>query len=247
MMHDTKSALRGGLDLPPPYSLLTLRERDDAFVHAKRVAPDAGAGTLVWVRRFDVVEFAVVLEPDEPWPGAGRALFAGMNALGDALTVHAPPERLVSFDWPDAVRIDGGLLGGGRLGAPEDVARGRVPEWLVFGATLRTVVMGLRESDDWAGGTALEVEGFEDLDAGAIVESFARHLMVQFDLWHERGFAPVAEQYLARLAPQHGATRGIDIDGALLVRHGDARPDRRPLDAAAVPGWLDPAHGLPWL
>jgi len=37
----------------------------------------AGAGTLVWVRRYDLVEFAVVLEPDEPLVSARRAFFAG--------------------------------------------------------------------------------------------------------------------------------------------------------------------------
>ena len=39
-----------------------------------------------------------------------------MVALRDALLVHAPPERPITFDWPDVVRVDGGLIGGGRLG-----------------------------------------------------------------------------------------------------------------------------------
>src|SRR5262249_56986021 len=53
------------LDLPPPFRLVTLREVGDAFAHASAVAGDEGAGTLVHVGRFDLVEFAVVLEPDE--------------------------------------------------------------------------------------------------------------------------------------------------------------------------------------
>jgi hypothetical protein len=35
------------LVLPPPYTLVTLREVGDAFAHACRVAPEKGAGTLV--------------------------------------------------------------------------------------------------------------------------------------------------------------------------------------------------------
>src|SRR5262245_48684055 len=96
------------LDLPPPFRLITLREVGDAFAHAQRVAPTEGAGTLVQVGRFDFVEFAVVLEPEEPLSTARRTLYAGLCALGDALAVHAPPERPISFDWPDAVRVDGG-------------------------------------------------------------------------------------------------------------------------------------------
>ena len=36
-------------------------------------------------------------------------------------------------------------------------------------------------------------------------ESFARHLMVHIDAWQEHGFAAVAKEYLARLAPEKGA------------------------------------------
>ena len=46
--------------------MVTLREVGDAFAHAKANAAALGAGTLVFVGRFDLAEFAVVLEPDEP-------------------------------------------------------------------------------------------------------------------------------------------------------------------------------------
>jgi biotin/lipoate A/B protein ligase family protein len=51
------------LDLPPPFALITLREVGDAFAHAIETAPARGAGTLTYVGRFDLAEFAVVLEP----------------------------------------------------------------------------------------------------------------------------------------------------------------------------------------
>ena len=53
------------LDLPPPYRLVTLRESGDAFAHACAIAGSEGAGTIVWTRRFDLAEFAVVLEPED--------------------------------------------------------------------------------------------------------------------------------------------------------------------------------------
>ena len=44
------------LDLPPGYTLVALRELGDAFARACEIAAEAGAGTLVWVRRYDLVE-----------------------------------------------------------------------------------------------------------------------------------------------------------------------------------------------
>src|SRR5581483_5964804 len=84
---------RPALDLPPPFQLVTLREAGDAFTHAQAIAPEQGAGTLVVVGRFDVAEFALVLEPEQPLRTARGVLYAGMNALADALAVHAPPEK----------------------------------------------------------------------------------------------------------------------------------------------------------
>ena len=94
------------LDLPPGFRLVTLREVGDAFAHAKANAAELGAGTLVFVGRFDLAEFAVVLEPDEPLRTARRAFYAGMAALTDALIAHAPPEKPIACVWPDAINVD---------------------------------------------------------------------------------------------------------------------------------------------
>ena len=74
-MTSRRAEVEQTLDLPPGYTLVALRERGDAFARACEIAAEAGAGTLVWVRRYDLVEFAVVLEPDEPLVSARRALF----------------------------------------------------------------------------------------------------------------------------------------------------------------------------
>src|ERR1700720_1391692 len=121
------------LDLPPAFRLVSLREVGDAFARAQEIAADEGAGTLVWVGRFDLVEFAVVLEPDEPLRAARRALYAGMTALADALAVHAPPEKPITFVWPDAIHVDGGLVGGARLAWPDAAKEDEPAQWLVFG------------------------------------------------------------------------------------------------------------------
>jgi biotin-(acetyl-CoA carboxylase) ligase len=232
------------LDLPPGYTLVALREMGDAFVHGCAIAPEAGAGTLVWVRRYDLVEFAVVLEPDEPLRSARRALFAGMNATADAIAAHCPPEREVSFDWPDAIRFDGGLLGGARLGWPADCAEADVPAWLVLGVILRAADMAHIEEVQAAAGVSLLSEGFEMIDTDAIIESFTRHLMTAFDRWNERGFAAIGRDYLERLPKRKaGERRTIDLNGDLLVAPptGSGPPQRTSLvDALARATWYDP-------
>jgi biotin-(acetyl-CoA carboxylase) ligase len=232
------------LDLPPGYTLVPLREYGDAFVHGCAIAADVGAGALVWVRRYDLVEFAVVLEPDEPLLSARRAFFAGMNAAADAIAAHCPPEREVSFDWPDAILFDGGLLGGARLGWPTDCDEDEVPAWLVFGIILRAADMAHVEEVQAATGVSLLSEGFEMVDTDAVIGSFARHLMTAFDLWNERGFETIARDYLARLPSRKaGERRRIDLSGDILITPptGSGPPERASLvDALAKAAWYDP-------
>src|ERR1039458_833133 len=127
------------LTLPPPFTLVRLRELGDAFAHAASIAAEQGAGTLVYVGRFDLAEFAVVLEPDEPLRLARRAFYAGMAALADALAAHALPETTITIDWPDSISVNHGLVGGGRLAWPKGTAEDEAPPWLVFAAMIRTL------------------------------------------------------------------------------------------------------------
>ena len=151
------------IDLPPPYTLVRLRESGDAFSHAVGIAAESGAGTLVYVGRFDLAEFAVVLEPGEPLRAARHAFYAGMVALTDALRAYAPPNKPVTIDWPDTVRVDGGLVGGGRLGWPVSAKEDEPPPWLVFGAMIRTVTMTDQEPGMHPLASALEQEGFGEI------------------------------------------------------------------------------------
>src|SRR5262245_65727509 len=127
-----------------------------------------------------------------------------------ALLGHAPPEKLISFDWPDAIFVDGGLVGGGRLGAPAGTAEDARPDWLVFGAMIRTVTTASGDPGLRPFAAALEEEGFNDLGSGRLVEGFARHFMVVLDTWRESGFPAVAKSYLQWLPTESGLRREID-------------------------------------
>jgi hypothetical protein len=248
--HRTRVAARGSahaeseiaIDLPPPFRLVKLREVGEAFGHAQTIAEREGAGTLVYVGRFGVVEFAVVLEPDEPLRLARRAFYAGLNALGDALSVHAPPARPITFRWPDAILVDGGLVGGGRLAWPKVANEDHVPDWIVFGGTIRTLSVGQDEGVHSVV-SALQDAGFLELNSDHLIESFARHLMSHIDAWLSLGFAPIARNYVRRLVLEKGAAATIAANGDLLLQwRGAEEPERHSLvQALAFPTWLTKA------
>lgn len=237
------------LDLPPGYAPVRLRERGDAFAEACRLAPASGAGTFVHVGRFDVLEFAVVLEPEEPLLGARRAFYAGMTALADAVSAYAPPEKPIRFEWPDAIRLDGALIGGGRLGWPPECPDDAVPDWLVFAGMVTASLSRLGDPGLFPDATSLEEEDVEN--GGAVIESFARHLMLVFRGWADDGFAAVEAGYLARVPKQRaGDFLRLAGTGDLLLGN-EARPkslERRPLlPALEACAWLDRDRAAPRL
>ena len=229
---------------------MTLREVGDAFAHASAIAAEEGAGTLVHVGRFDLAEFAVVLEPDEPLRTARRAFYAGMAALADALAVHAPPEKPIALRLAGCDPVDGGLVGGGRLAWPAGAAEDEPPAWLVFGAMIRTVAMGEEEP------------GLRPLAIGARggrlrrsrLRPAGRELRAPShggdrSSGRSSGFGAVAQDLSgAARARSRGVRRDIDENGDLLVRrmaHARSPSGARSSSALATPSWLDPATGGP--
>jgi biotin-(acetyl-CoA carboxylase) ligase len=252
----TSAAGDAGLDLPPGYRGFAVRELKDALAHAVVLAPAEGAGTLVWTRRFDIVEWALVVEPDEPLRTARRVLYAGMNALADAVAVHCPPEKPVVFGWPDTLQLDGGIVGGVQLVVPEGAAEEDVPPWLAMGFMLRSFVHVKGGSDATSldlplvRGTSLESEGFEIMDGAALIGSFARHFMVYVDRWQELGFAAVGRTYLERLPHKAAQPHRIAETGDLEIRdlmRGGGVDNKSLIAALAAPQWRDPETGEPWL
>jgi biotin-(acetyl-CoA carboxylase) ligase len=234
------------LTLPPVFNAVRLREVGDAFAHAQTIAAKSGAGTLVHVGRFDLVEFALVLEPEEPLRGARRVFYAGMVALTDALAAHAAPETAIGIEWPDALYVNYGLVGGARLAWPKRAGEEEIPPWLVFGAMIRMVSMTGVEAGVNPSSTALEEEGFGEVSADRLIESFSRHFMVAVDAWQESGFAVVMREYVQRLPREKGRRGDIDESGDLLLRSAGGSSERKSLvQALASPSWIDRKTKLP--
>ena len=239
------SALRSPpppLYLPPVFSWVAPPPGRAVHDFACDLAPSLGAGTLSSRSGEAVLEIAVVLEPDEPLRQGRRAILPCMSALADAVGACAPPEMPVTLGWPDVIAFDGARIGGGRLGWPEPCAEDEVPDWLVFSAML---IVSKKDAGDpglTPGSTALDEEGFEPGASDAIVEAFARYLLLGFDGLRDGGFDVAAATYLRRL-PAGGGSR-IASDGGLWTDAG-MRLDLAP--ALASPSWFDPRTGGPRL
>ena len=243
---------------PPLITPYRLRERQDAYAEAVRHAAGVGdeyrgAGSLFYVGRFELIEFAVVLEPEEPLRIARKIFYAGMNAVADALALLSPPEKAVHFRYPGALYFDGALVGGGRLGISAGCAEDATPDWLVFGAMVRAG--GMRElgagMDAESMGpeiTTLDDEGFEAWNPPEFAASFARNFLLAVDSWGERGMVEIGPNYLSRLEKGKSETRrGIDENGDLLVHEAGRDPARR---VSLVEGlkrseWFDPLLNEP--
>jgi biotin-(acetyl-CoA carboxylase) ligase len=234
------------LTLPPVFSAVRLREVGDAFAHAQTIAAKSGAGTLVHVGRFDLAEFALVLEPEEPLRRARRVFYAGMAALADALAAHAAPETAIGIEWPDAIYVNYGLVGGARLTWPMRTGEDEIPPWMVFGAMIRMASTSGVEAGTNPSNTALEEEGFGEVSAGHLIESFSRHFMVAVDAWQESGFAAVMREYVSRLPRRTGLRQDIDENGDLLLRRAGGSSEHKSLvQALANPSWIDQRTKLP--
>lgn len=244
-MSPASAAIEADLRLPPSFTPVRLRERGDAFAHAVSIAAKEGAGTLVHVGRFDLAEFALVLEPEEPLARARLAFYAGMTALTEALIAYAQPKTLVEISWPDAVTVNFGLVGGGRLAWPEGVAEAEAPPWLVFGGMIRTDLMDRNEPGLNPSVTALAQEGFENIQTGDVIASFARNFMAALDGWQETGFAAVARPYLELMPREEGLSRSVAENGDLLERRGGKAERRAFLPALGAAQWYDPQTKAP--
>ncbi len=221
--------------LPPPYTLVR-SDTADVLAEAVRLAPEAGAGTLVLHEARGLLAFAVVLEPEEPLESAQMAFLLGMTALTDALAAHCPPERPVRILWPDEVRYDKARLGGGRFAVAPGTKPQDVPDWMVFAAELIADREGIPAPGDFPDSTSLVEEDFEPTEA--IVSSFASYLMLYFDRWAHEGLEAVTNRYLMRIDPP--LLRGVRrIEGDRLIEITPSGGKRHPplMEALGKTGW----------
>ena len=184
---------------------LVLREHGEAGLRLESGFPDPAPGegdVVLRVRATSLNYHDVFTRRGMPGIKIPMPAIMGLDVAGE---IAAIGPGVTGWNIGDRVlcdsinRVEGGLVGGGRLGWPKSVREDEQPPWLVFGAMIRTVTMTETEAGVHPLASALEEEGFGEIGAVEVTESFARHLMVAFDRWQADGFASLAHQYLGLL------------------------------------------------
>ena len=197
--------------LPPLYRLEAVDAGTDAFARARALAAGvAEDATVVWSRRDDRLDCAVIFRADAPLRDALPVVYPVALGLGDAFGALAPPIVGLHFRWPDRFEVNGALAGGLRAGwdsgiAPEDVAG-----WLIVGICM---IVAPREAGS-PERTSLHEEGCAEITVIGLLESFSRHALAWINRWQDDGFAPVREAWLSR---------GAGLNGEVAVALGDRR------------------------
>jgi BirA family biotin operon repressor/biotin-[acetyl-CoA-carboxylase] ligase len=243
---------------PPIYRAVSIA-RGSAFAHAVNMASEGGAeaGTLVWTRRRDRLDCAVVLEPDQALGASLPVAYVALLGMADALGALGPPNIPVTFGWPDRIEVNGAAVGGVRLvaaesrGAADAVPDWAIPDWLVLGVSIQ--VHGYPDDDSpglRADRTALHEEGFGEVEALPLLESFSRHFLAWMNTWQDDGFDRVRDAWLARASDfdgeitlrvggedRTGIFTGIDGAGALLLGAQDGVSRVALGEALREPSW----------
>ncbi|KAE9628204.1 biotin/lipoate--protein ligase family protein [Parasedimentitalea maritima] len=202
---------------------------EDPFDTAcKKAIIGCDAGLVTFNLAPDILRAAMVFAPEVPL----RKAMAMMPTCGvgfqNALGALAPPEVAVHLEWQGAIRVNGARCGSLRAAAscsdPE-----ATPDWLVIGLEL-PLWPASEDTGNSPDETALYAEGCADVEAPALLESWARHSLHWITRWEDdNGKALHAEwRSLAHGMGEDtvqnalsGSFLGIDEDFGMLLRAED--------------------------
>lgn len=181
-------------------------------------------GLVVWTRRVDALQAALVLTPECPLEEAVGVSFAASLGLGDALGALGPPEVAVHYVWPTGIKVNGANCG--RLKAAASTTDpAQEPDWLVLGVEIPFLPAPDAEGGDTPDETCLMAEGCAEITPVRLLESWSRHTLVWINKWLDEGLAPLHAGWRERawelgedLPNGQGTFMGLDDRGGMLVK-----------------------------
>jgi BirA family biotin operon repressor/biotin-[acetyl-CoA-carboxylase] ligase len=231
---------------PSGYSLRHLQETDSTNEEARRLAAD-GAATPLWIladhqtrgrgRRGRAwhapagnLVTTLLLRPDKSLAQCAQLSFVAALAAADMIAHYAPAGD-VRLKWPNDVLAEGRKIAGVLLeSAGNSAAR---PDWVAVGVGVN---LAAHPGDVEFPATSLAALGMKVPGSLEALTSLAAQWSRWYDMWSERGFAPIRDAWLARAAglgtrirarlaggETYGMFEGIDEGGALLLRENPAR------------------------
>jgi biotin-(acetyl-CoA carboxylase) ligase len=221
--------MSGALSFPPLLRGQAVTGTTDPFDKARALAMlGCDGGTVVHNVQADMLRAAIVFAPEVALGDAMAMLPVCGVGFQNALGALAPPEVAVHLDWAGAIRVNAARCGRLRVAAATADA-GAVPDWLVVGLEL-AIMQTARDPGDTPEVTALMDEGCGEVDAGALVEAWARHTLVWINRWADEGNVPVHAEWLGlahgvgepvEMAGHKGRFLGVDEGFGMLIRDGE--------------------------
>ena len=213
--------------LPP---LLSAEAVETGDVQAKAVArAAAGEGGLVcYATAGPLLDFAVTLAPEVDAATSAQMQHALIVAVGDAIGALAPPEVVVTYQYPGTIFFNRGIAGVITMTQGPVSTETGCPAWMVVSARLRlSGEMQAMPLEFRMENTSLEEEGAGFISRIRLLEACCRHFLVWLHKWEEEGFRPVHDMWSNR-AEKHVDLRvadgrtaewlGLDEGGAGLLK-----------------------------
>lgn len=217
------------LSFPPLMSGLAVTGQEDPFETAcQRAILGCDAGLVTYNLGADLLRAALVFAPEVSLHKSMAMLPTCGVGLQNALGALAPPEVAVHLEWGGGLRINGGRCGRLRIAASTNDPDA-IPDWLVVGLEL-PLWPASGDRGETPDQTALYAEGCADVQAPALLESWARHALHWIARWEEDGPEPLHAEWrglahgIGEEAHWHGTSGtflGVDEDFGMLLRDAD--------------------------
>ena len=211
---------------PPLLSGHEVSGQEDPFGTAcKKAILGCDAGLVTYNLAADRLRAALVFAPEVPLRQAMAMLPTCGVGFQNALGALAPPEVAVHLEWQGQIRVNGARCGTLRCAA-SSTDPDAIPDWLVIGLEV-PLWPSSQDSGHTPDETALYAEGCADVEAPALLESWARHSLHWITRWEDsdakalhtewRGLAHgIGEDTVQAGMP--GTFLGIDQDFGMLLR-----------------------------
>jgi BirA family biotin operon repressor/biotin-[acetyl-CoA-carboxylase] ligase len=217
------------VSFPPLLSGHAVSGPEDPFETAcKKAILGCDAGLVTYNLAPDSLRAALVFAPEVPLRQAMAMLPTCGVGFQNALGALAPPEVAVHLEWQGHIRVNGARCGGLRCGA-SSTDPDTIPDWLVIGLHVPLWPTS-QDSGDTPDETALYAEGCADVEAPALLESWARHSLHWITRWEDgdskalhaewRGIAHGTGEDTVQ-ADLSGTFLGVDENFGMLLRAKD--------------------------
>ncbi len=247
-------------ELPAAYRLISVEMVENLRDHVQALATDGiEEGTLILADRVRKISphgpcsytadgqagnlhAALVLEPDFPSERDHEILFVALVSLAHAIATHVSPLTALRFGWPNEVRIASYRVGAVWLDRGESAGR----RWLTI--TLTVNVTDTLSHDSQEEMSLHQAEGHSSITPQALFASWAREFIRWINVWDDRGFRHVLDQWKARvdvtdcpvsIQQPGGVIEGVgsrvDEEGRLVIRRKDGTEAR--LSSRLFLGW----------